>query len=264
MTYTYIYRKQVSPCYGYTTWIDKPWVIIGTGNWFLQSEHQAVTCAAAGRSKRAEGAFKWKSNENDLWIFYCWLWCFSKATQHWHWWVKLFRLVKSNIIMDDDLGPHLLKYGLTPIPAWISNYFHYKVWDEITWPFPNLNSATVDVWERISHFSPHFPGHVITYPCWDISLCQMGTLAPAGALTLAAMMNLFTQSLRPFTAYLTFLATILPLKNLLHIKWYKTRLFYRYTWYFISHTWRIRGMIVTCSINGLSLITPNALDILVV
>ena len=24
------------------------------------------------------------------------------------------------------------KHGLTLIPAWISNYIHYKVWDEIT------------------------------------------------------------------------------------------------------------------------------------
>ena len=31
------------------------------------------------------------------------------------------------------------------IPAWISNYIHYKVWDEITYPFLNFNSATVEV-----------------------------------------------------------------------------------------------------------------------
>ena len=57
--------------------------------------------------------------------------------------------------------------GLTWIPAWISNYIHYKVWDEITYPFPNFNSCTVEVWEWISNFIPCFPGHVITYPCWD-------------------------------------------------------------------------------------------------
>ena len=27
-------------------------------------------------------------------------------------------------------------HGLTLIPAWISNYIHYKLWDEITYPFP--------------------------------------------------------------------------------------------------------------------------------
>ena len=33
----------------------------------------------------------------------------------------------------------------TLIPAWISNYIHYKVWDEITYPFLNFNGATVEV-----------------------------------------------------------------------------------------------------------------------
>ena len=32
-------------------------------------------------------------------------------------------------------GPFNL-YGLT---AWIGNYIHYEVWDEITYPFPNFN-----------------------------------------------------------------------------------------------------------------------------
>ena len=34
-------------------------------------------------------------------------------------------------------------YGSTLIPAWISNYIHYKAWDEITYPFLNFNGATV-------------------------------------------------------------------------------------------------------------------------
>ena len=41
-------------------------------------------------------------------------------------------------------GP-FYKHGLTLIPAWISNYIHYKVWDEITYPFLNFNGATVEV-----------------------------------------------------------------------------------------------------------------------
>ena len=36
-------------------------------------------------------------------------------------------------------------YGLTLIPAWISNYIHHKMWYEITYPFPNFNGATVEV-----------------------------------------------------------------------------------------------------------------------
>ena len=41
-------------------------------------------------------------------------------------------------------GP-FYKHGLTFIPAWISNYIHYKDWDEITYPFPNFNGGTVEV-----------------------------------------------------------------------------------------------------------------------
>ena len=33
-------------------------------------------------------------------------------------------------------GP-FYQHGLTLIPAWISDYIHYKVWVEITYPFPN-------------------------------------------------------------------------------------------------------------------------------
>ena len=37
------------------------------------------------------------------------------------------------------------EHGVTLIPAWISNYIHCKVWDEITYPFLNFNGATVEV-----------------------------------------------------------------------------------------------------------------------
>ena len=36
-------------------------------------------------------------------------------------------------------------HGLTLIPTRISNYIHYKMWDEITYPFVNLNGAIVEV-----------------------------------------------------------------------------------------------------------------------
>ena len=48
-----------------------------------------------------------------------------------------------------------------------THYIRYKVWDEITYPFPNFNGAAVDVWEWISNFILHFKGYMITYPCWD-------------------------------------------------------------------------------------------------
>ena len=34
------------------------------------------------------------------------------------------------------------------------------MWDEITYPFPNLNGTTVEVLEWVSNFVPHFIGHV--------------------------------------------------------------------------------------------------------
>ena len=42
----------------------------------------------------------------------------------------------------DDLEP-LLQTGFN-IPSCISNYIHYKVWNEITYAFPNFNGATMD------------------------------------------------------------------------------------------------------------------------
>ena len=59
------------------------------------------------------------------------------------------------------------QHGLTFIPAWISNYIQSKVHGEITYPFPNFNDDTVEVWEWISNFIPDFTGHAETkvIPC---------------------------------------------------------------------------------------------------
>ena len=43
---------------------------------------------------------------------------------------------------------------------------------EWNYPFPNFHGATVQVWEWISNFIPHFIMNVITYPCLiQISPC---------------------------------------------------------------------------------------------
>ena len=59
-------------------------------------------------------------------------------------------------------------HGLTSALAWISNCIpnciHDKVWDEITYPFPNFIGAAVEVWKWINNFTPHFTWQVITYP----------------------------------------------------------------------------------------------------
>ena len=37
-------------------------------------------------------------------------------------------------------------------------YIHMvsKMWDEITYPVPSFNAATVEIWEWVSYFIPHF------------------------------------------------------------------------------------------------------------
>ena len=49
---------------------------------------------------------------------------------------------------------------------WISNYIHYKVCDEIIYPFTNFNGATIEVWEWISN-------HTLYNGCNYISMLQL-------------------------------------------------------------------------------------------
>ena len=51
------------------------------------------------------------------------------------------------------------------VTTWISYYIYYDVWVKITYSFPKFNGATVEVWEWLSNFIPHFTWHVVTYPC---------------------------------------------------------------------------------------------------
>ena len=43
------------------------------------------------------------------------------------------------------------------------------MWDEIIYPFPNLNGYIIEVWEWISNIISHFVMNIITYPSWDES-----------------------------------------------------------------------------------------------
>ena len=49
------------------------------------------------------------------------------------------------------------------MPECISNYIHYKMWDEIAYPFPNFNGSTVEVWEWISNTISHSSGEKSDY-----------------------------------------------------------------------------------------------------
>ena len=61
--------------------------------------------------------------------------------------------------------------GVPSIPmawlVWISNHMPSKEWDEITYPYPNFNGCrwSVEVWEWIRNFIPHFIMDRIIYPC---------------------------------------------------------------------------------------------------
>ena len=44
------------------------------------------------------------------------------------------------------------------------------MWDEIIHPSPNFNGATVEVWEWMSNFIPHFTWHVVTYITYMLGL----------------------------------------------------------------------------------------------
>ena len=39
--------------------------------------------------------------------------------------------------------------------------------DEIIYPLPNFNGATVELWERKNNFIQSFTVYVITNPLWD-------------------------------------------------------------------------------------------------
>ena len=62
----------------------------------------------------------------------------------------------------NDLG-RFHKRGLILIPAWINNHMQSKMWDEISYPFPNFNGCTVEVWERIINFIPPIIMDVMVY-----------------------------------------------------------------------------------------------------
>ena len=50
-----------------------------------------------------------------------------------------------------------------------------KVWDEFTYPFPNFNICTVEVWEWISDSFTHYTMVVVTYPCCEKENCVKHT-----------------------------------------------------------------------------------------
>ena len=75
-------------------------------------------------------------------------------------------LEPERVIKNNTRGP-FYHHGLTLIPAWINNHMPWKVWAEITYPFPNCNGCTVEFWELVTDFIPLFIMDPIIQPCWD-------------------------------------------------------------------------------------------------
>ena len=72
-------------------------------------------------------------------------------------------------------------HGLVLNPVRISNYSNFKVWDEITYPYPNFNRTTVKIKELIvSKLIPHLTEHVITCPSFvGLKLIHVSKRAPS-------------------------------------------------------------------------------------
>ena len=58
--------------------------------------------------------------------------------------------------------------------------------------FPNFNSCSIEVWEWISNFIPHFIMSVITYQCWDYSYTMFVKGTPEIQLSLKSQDFLVT------------------------------------------------------------------------
>ena len=55
-----------------------------------------------------------------------------------------------------DQWPLFVTWLKNSIPVWISNPIDRKMWNGITYPFPNFNGCTFEVWKWISNFIPYF------------------------------------------------------------------------------------------------------------
>ena len=121
--------------------------------WFLS--YRVYTIAGGGRLRRKTITSPDPSDTGDIII---------RAWEHNSW----FYYANLNTHDIEIRWEPLLDYsglfyihGLTLIPARISDYIHYKVWNEISYSFPNFNSADVEVLEWISNFISHCTAHVI-------------------------------------------------------------------------------------------------------
>ena len=60
----------------------------------------------------------------------------------------------------------------------VSNGTHYDVCDEITNPFPNFNGISIEVWELIGDFIPHFTGACDQLCMLGLTLFHVSKMGP--------------------------------------------------------------------------------------
>ena len=156
-------KEMLSPdlgewCAGYKTFKQKQckWRF----ELFITDKLLIYTCMFVRiNGQRQSGDRKWKQPQPDWYTVHT----FHRLST---WIVYCVTAIRCWSIL--TIGTILL---LTWINFSISNYVHHNVWDEITYPFPNLNGAAVEVWGWISNFTSHFNGNVINYPCITVNPC---------------------------------------------------------------------------------------------
>ena len=76
----------------------------------------------------------------------------------------------ASLVKEGKVGPlWLTRFNL--VSAWIIDFIHCKVWDEMTYPFRNFSGEIVKLRKWTNNFIPHLTGHMITYLCLDLSQC---------------------------------------------------------------------------------------------
>ena len=77
-----------------------------------------------------------------------------------------------------------LQYGLTSILAWICNCIHYKVWDDITFPFPNSTEQLLNFGNvRVISFHTLLGSCLVCLVIWQGQYCVCSWLKPIWDLT---------------------------------------------------------------------------------
>ena len=80
---------------------------------------------------------------------------------------NIFQIVNGHNSTKTLMQRQILSYGLTLFLVGIRNHTQSIMGNEMTYPFPNFNSCTIEVWQGINNSMPHFIMEVMTYPWWD-------------------------------------------------------------------------------------------------